>query len=70
VWSDVSFLPSLCVSDFGLVMQFLFLILSTLVVEPVPSLHEVSVCYMFLRAVFFMTGFGGDRGTLSLWCGL
>lgn len=27
-------------------------------------------CYMFLRAVFFMTGFGGDRGTLSLWCGL
>jgi hypothetical protein len=41
-----------------------------LVVEPGPSLHEVSVCYMFLRAVFFMTGFGGDRGTLSLWCGL
>lgn len=70
VWSDVSFLPSLCISDIGLVMQFLFLILFTLVLEPGPSLHEVSVCYMFLRAVFFMTGFGGDRGTLSLWCGL
>ncbi len=33
-----------------------------------PALVSSMIFFMFLRHVFYMAGFGGDRGSLSLWC--
>ncbi len=33
-----------------------------------PALGSSMIFFTFLRHVFYMAGFGGDRGSLSLWC--